>query len=70
MVKRVIKPHETAKQAFDRRIAEIEALQAKLAAVIESDKAGFKASGEKDWGYVGNLGDYAELLRRAIGEEE
>ena len=67
-----MRKHRTALDAYIARKAEIDTMLARLAAL--SDDHFNIAPGDIDWGHVGTLAHYAELLKRitdsAFGEGE
>jgi hypothetical protein len=60
--KKTIKSNDDALAAFVARKAEIDAMLTRLQA-LSDDHFGYSPD-EIDWGHVGTLGYYAELLKR------
>ncbi len=58
----------TAREAYEAKSLEVEALIMKLADQLAAHREEFAAH-PTHWGYVGDLGRTAELLSQAIGSE-
>lgn len=59
---------QTAREAYEAKSLEVEALIMRLADQLAAHRAEFLAQ-PTHWGFVGDLGRTAELLSQAIGEE-
>ena len=69
MRKSNFRPAMNSGAAYAACRAEIAQLVAKLDTKLDAHGAAH-AKRPRDWGYVGDLEHIAELLRRAVGEEE
>ena len=57
---------ESAKQAFAKRSRQVDALLRQFEQNRKKSAKNFKAQGETDWGYVGDLGYYIETLESML----
>jgi len=61
---------ETAAQAYRRNRQALRDRVNKMAEMLSKHEHDFKAEGSKNWGYVGDLAHYNELMAQLLGEEE
>jgi len=66
-----VKPaHRTAEVAFEERKTEVTDLLRRVQQKMGTHEKAFKAGGSTNWGYVGDLAEWSDLLKRILGEEE
>lgn len=73
MIRQQISPNETAREAYQRNLAEIHDRISQLQAHLKEHQREFETEEGhwgRHWGFPGDLSHYNELLAQALGEEE